>query len=117
MKQLITLAIVFTFFSCGNQKNEIKKQIEDQILAYKDSLSVVADSLRLLTEERIKEQESNTPPANLFDSPGVKWEPKYDVGKEKEWINRKYDIEANRKYFTKKIDSLQLELTKFSQKE
>lgn len=109
MKQIITIAIVITVLSCGNQKAELTKQIE----VYKDSLRIVGDSLQSLTAEVTKEIEENAPPENLFDSSGVKWSPKYDLNKEKERIKKRHDIDTRRRHFKKKIDSLELELKKY----
>jgi hypothetical protein len=108
MKQIIIIAIVFTVLSCGNQKAHISEQIE----VYKDSIRLVADSIKLLTDERMKEAEKNAPPDNLFDSAGAKWTPTYDIKREKERINKSFDLEIKRKYYKKIIDSLELELKK-----
>lgn len=108
MKQIIIIAIVFVVVSCGNEKEVISEQIQ----VYKDSIRVLADSLRLLTDEGMKEIEKNTPPDNLFDSAGAKWTPTYDTKKEKDRINKKFDLELKRKHYKKIIDSLELELQK-----
>lgn len=108
MKQIILIAIVFAFLSCGNKKEAIAGQIN----LYKDSIRVVADSLKILTDERMKELEKNAPPENLFDSAGAKWIPTDDIKKEKERINKRFDLELKRKYYKKIIDSLELELQK-----
>lgn len=108
MKQIIIIAIALTAISCGNEK----KAIAEQINLYKDSIRVVADSLKILTDERMKEQEKNAPPDNLFDSVGAKWAPTDDIKKEKERINKSFDLELKRKYYKKIIDSLEWELKK-----
>lgn len=106
MKQLIIIAIVFTFLSCGNQKAVIVEEIKsakDSMQLYKNWASFY---LLLGTEMQDKGQ------PEFSDKRFLKEVPQYVIDNKK-WDSAALSNEVKSLIWKEKIDSLELELKKY----
>lgn len=124
MKYLLLITLVFTLFSCCNDKQEIV----DQIKVYKDSLTVVAreetrltlqmdslvtkysDSLKFNFETKdLKELEQ----VNNNNMAISKRKENAQIELQRKQLPKRTELKVKRVIFESKIDSLELELKKY----
>lgn len=115
MKQIIIIAIVFAFLSCGNQKETIVEQIK----SYNDSLKVIAGMDAELTKQKVELSEKYRDSIEGLEfgsnklSELLKRKMTADEALYKKQSPARMEIYIKKINFQSKIDSLELELKKY----